>query len=156
MQLFINNSSKREILTQLDMTRPRPITAQQAMHSVLLGPIRKRLRCAPPVNGGKHSRQISWSSEKYVSPLWRRHGAFLSPHGFYFRIWRRGERLARAQNRVALFVVTFDRWHLVRASSNLTEFTTNLICSYNYLFGWWPLLWAATERGGRTGWPYKP
>ncbi len=36
--------------------------------------------------------------QKNVSPLWRRYGPFLSPHGFYFCIWRCGERLARAQH----------------------------------------------------------
>ncbi len=81
VQLFINNSSKREILTQLDMTRPQPITVQQAMHSALLGLIRKRPRHAQPVNGGKHSRQILRSSEK------KRFATVAKAWGIFFATW---------------------------------------------------------------------
>ncbi len=56
--------------------------------------------------------------QKSFSPLWRRYGAFLSPHGFYFCIWRRGKRLARAQISDRYFVT-----HYISSSHSNIKFT---------------------------------
>ena len=75
--------------------------AQQAVHSALLG----KGRGTPcQLLAGKIPAKYR-DRQKNVSPLWRRYEAFLSPHGFYFRIWRRGERLAQAQHGMKLTVV---------------------------------------------------
>ncbi len=67
------------------------VAAQRAVHSVLLG---SELRTAD------YWRERIPPNIAIVRKTFRDCGdgmAFLSPHGFYFRIWWRGERLARAQ-----------------------------------------------------------